>query len=666
MSIGWHFGEARPDQKAREPQVEKFFGADVVSNLANALVREGIQNSLDARDDQRVAAGEPVRVRIRLGEIVEPGAIESYTAGLWQHLEAQDDEHLPERPSTALPCQFLAFEDFNTHGLCGNPEQCWPDEDPGNAFFNFFRAEGHSEKREVARGRHGLGKHVFARASRARCFFGLTRRSDDGKQFLMGAAVVRTHKMGAVRYLPDGWYGSRRDVDGFVLPVESPAAIKAFTNGFDLLRTEHPNEPGLSVIVPWLDASIGRDDVIDAVLRGYFHPVLAGQLVVTVFDGKHEPITIDAATIREAVQNRGEALKQELIPLLDLAEFSLKVTANEVLTATVPASKPEWNKGLLSDAVKAKVRDDLQAMRNIALHVPVKVKSKRAGAVEQVSHFDLYMARDPASDEGKVIFIREGLIVSDTRPRATPGVRALVIINDAPLATFLGDAENPAHTQWQKSQVDRKYTYPDERIRFVVQSVPQVLRLVSADQQTPDPSLWLDLFSIPADEPEMKVPIKKPASQQPGVEPEDKPGIPPSPRRAYRIDNTPGGFVLRPGAPGAKRPYAIFIPVAYDARGRDPFRSYTEDDFDLNLAPIRIDERKGVKVTIGPKSNQMLVRVTKDDFELAVDGFGTSRDVITDPKVIPPPDEGEDTHNGTSPTASTASEDGEVLNGNPA
>src|SRR5687767_14483911 len=112
MSCEWHFGEARPDQKAREPQVEKFFGSDVVANFANALVREGVQNSLDARDDQRIPAGEPVRVRIRLGEIVEPGEIETYTKGLWQHLEAQEDEHLPERPGTALPCRFLAFEDF--------------------------------------------------------------------------------------------------------------------------------------------------------------------------------------------------------------------------------------------------------------------------------------------------------------------------------------------------------------------------------------------------------------------------------------------------------------------------------------------------------------------------------------------------------------------------
>lgn len=661
-NLGWHFGEAQANQKAREPQVEKFFGADVVANLANALVREGIQNSLDARDDDRVAPGEPVQVRIRLGEIVGPGVIEVYTAGLWKHLEAQEEEHLPERPNTTLPCQFLAFEDFNTRGLCGNPEQCWPDEDPANAFFNFFRAEGHSEKREDARGRHGLGKHVFARASRAHCFFGLTQRSDDNRQLLMGAAVLRTHRVGTIRHVPDGWFGQPRESDSLVLPVEEPSALAAFAQAFDLLRAE-TNQPGLSIIVPWLDTSIGLGDVIDAVLRGYFQPVLSKQLVVTIFDGGSQLITINAESIRGVVETRGEALRKELNPLLELTEFALTVDPAKVVVGVAPPSKPEWASGMLTDAAKALLRDDLQAGKKIAIRVPVKIKGKKPGAVEQSSHFDIFMTRDPRSDEGRVVFIREGLIISDARPRATPGVRALVVIEKGPLATFLGDAENPAHTQWQKSMVEGKYTYPDERIRFVVQSVPQVMRLLSAEQQTPDPSLWLDLFSIPADEPEFRGPTKK-KQDKPGVGPEPKPKPPTVKPKGYRIDKMAGGFVLRRGSATAARPYAVFIPVAYDVRRGDPFKSYTPDDFLLDAAPIRIDERKGVKVTVGPAKNEMLVQITADDFELVVDGFGTSRDVITDPRQIPHPEAGGAEDSAPTPTEGGVSE--EVLNGNPA
>lgn len=667
MSTGWYFGKASPDQKAREPQVEKFFGSDVVANLANALVREGVQNSLDARDDDRLAPSDPVVIHIHVGEIVEPGKIEAYTAGLWQHLEAQDDEHLPARPTAALPCQFLAFEDFNTRGLCGNTEQMWPDEDPGNAFFNFFRAEGHSEKRADARGRHGLGKHVFARASRARCFFGLTRQSDTGRQLLMGASVLRMHRIGMTRYAPDGWFGIQREADGFVLPVEEPEVIAPFVEAFGLARNDAGGVSGLSVVVPWLDPSIGRDDVLDAVLRGYFHPILAGQLIVTI-TGPAGRIDVDAAKIRGHVNGRGPELRRELEPLLDLAEFSLRVQPDEFIKANAPPAKPAWGAGLLPDAGKAKLRDDLQAAKKVALRVPVKVKSKKAPDASE-SYFDIFMARDPDQADGQVVFVREGLIISDARPRATPGYRALVVINEGPLATFLGDAENPAHTQWQKSQVEGKYTYPEDRIRFVVQSVPQVLRLLSADQQTPDPSVWLDLFSIPADRPEVPQPRPGP---RPGPVP-PPPVVPPPPQkpRRYRIDKMPGGFVLRPGAPGAERPYAVFIRVAYDTWGGDPFKGYSEDDFELDRPPIRIDERRGVQVTVGPKKNEMLVRVTEDDFELAVDGFGTSRDVITDPRLIPPPspdgeaEAGEPTQEG-SEAGEGAEEPEEVLHADPA
>lgn len=638
MSIGWHFGRASPDQKAREPQVEKFFGSDVVANLANALVREGIQNSLDARDDERLAPGEPVRIHIRLGHVTDADGFKPFATLLADHLSVQDPEQLPDRPQGNAPCRFLAFEDFATRGLQGNPQQCWPDEDPGNAFFNFFRAEGHSEKRADARGRHGLGKHVFARASRARCFFGLTRRSDDGHALLMGAAVLRMHKIGDDRFVPDGWFGERNPANGFVRPLEDGDAITRFANVFSLDR-DATKDSGLSVVVPWLDDSIGRDEVVDAVLRGYFHPILGGELQVTVTDETGALTEIDAATIRQVIEARPADVRAFLLPLLKLAEFGLNVPADGFLQLTEPPSKPVWSAALIPDDVKDRLRNALQSQEAVAVRVPVKVKAKRSGSTEVTSAFDVFLKRDQTESDGQVIFIREGLIISDARPRATPGVRALVVINEGPLAGFLGDAENPAHTQWQKSQVEARYTYPEDRIRFVVQSVPQILRLMNVDQQTPDPSIWLDLFSVPASEPELKSPGKGDRKKPGGAAPPPVPPLPPAPPKRYRLDKTPGGFILRRGAPGAARPYAVFIRVAYDVRRGDPFKqgNYTVDDFELDKPPIRIHERRGVKATVGPSKNHLMVQITDDDFELAVEGFGTTRDLVTDPKLIPAP-----------------------------
>lgn len=628
MTAGWHFGKASPDQKAREPQVEKFFGADVVSNLATALVREGIQNSLDARDGDaaRVSAGEPVRVRVRLSS-VPAAAAKAYAAGLWEHLSVQEDEHLPGRPKPADVCRYLAFEDFNTRGLQGNPEQVWSDEDPKNAFFNFFRAEGHSGKQGSARGRHGLGKHVFARASRARCFYGLTERAD-GRRLLMGAGVLRIHKVKEVRYVPDGWFGMRREADGFALPVEDVALLAGFTKTFGLART--PGQAGLSIVVPWLDETINRPEVLAAVLRGYFYPILTGQLVVAFAGDGGADFAVDAGSLPKLVERHSPELRAELEPLLALTTFAMATARDTMVATKAPATKPAWTAELLPADLRAALQERMQAGDPVALRVPVKVRRKAAGSADELSHFDVFMRRDPSSDDERVVFVREGLIIADARPRPTPGVRALVVIDGGPLATFLGDAENPAHTQWQKSMVEGKYTWPEDRIRFVVQAVPQVLRFLAGDQQKPDPSLWLDLFSVPADEPVFKV---KKGGKDPGVgppPPDPTPPPPPAPKK-YRIDWIDGGFAVRPGKPGAERPLGIAVRVAYDVR--DGKAKWDAEDFQLDQKPIVIS-LTGAEVDVGPTKDHMLVRPKADDFEVRVVGFDPYRDLILDPKLL--------------------------------
>ncbi len=55
----WHFMHQRPGDTTREPIQGEFFSTEAISNTAAALVREGNQNSLDARIDD-----EKIRVRL--------------------------------------------------------------------------------------------------------------------------------------------------------------------------------------------------------------------------------------------------------------------------------------------------------------------------------------------------------------------------------------------------------------------------------------------------------------------------------------------------------------------------------------------------------------------------------------------------------------------------
>src|ERR1035438_4860664 len=58
MKTQWHFRPLVPGETTRDPIVGEFFATEAINNVGEALVREGIQNSLDA------ALKQPLHVRI--------------------------------------------------------------------------------------------------------------------------------------------------------------------------------------------------------------------------------------------------------------------------------------------------------------------------------------------------------------------------------------------------------------------------------------------------------------------------------------------------------------------------------------------------------------------------------------------------------------------------
>src|SRR4051812_35489951 len=117
----WHFSEMRPGDRAREPQIEKFFSSDVVADKTNGLIREGIQNSLDAEDPRNAGP-----VTIRIGVHATPGTgnpawLKQYMDGFEPHLQAA--QHRMTLAGSGGGFRYLVFEDFGTAGLRGDPEQ---------------------------------------------------------------------------------------------------------------------------------------------------------------------------------------------------------------------------------------------------------------------------------------------------------------------------------------------------------------------------------------------------------------------------------------------------------------------------------------------------------------------------------------------------------------
>ena len=631
-SADWKFYEQQPTDLINNPISAEFFSTEAVGDVTEALIREGVQNTLDARLKTPNGSRQTARARVFLSEqqaALPPAKAKWWFSSLWPHVTTQGNG-LRNQPAIDEPCQFLVFEDFGTMGLTGDPAEHRVVADVTNHFLNFFRAEGHSDKSGQDRGSWGVGKTVFPRASRIGSFFGLTVRSDDARQLLLGRSVLKYHQVNDRSYKSDGYFGVGRE-DGFMLPADDPAILARFRDDFRISRRA---ESGLSVVVPWYEDGgsdgVTRDKVVAAVLRGFFYPVLMGHLSVTIATPADD-ITLESGSILQTIQTMEPALARDLLPLAELAEWAQTRMLGEFLSLDPPSAdqSQKWSSPLVPPAVIANIRQSLAQRNRLAVRVPMHVQSRTSDP--QPTFFNIFLEHSERDSE-RPVFIRDELIILDVKSPRIPQVRALVIVEDDPLATLLRDAETPAHTQWNQdtSHFKNKYKFGPGVIQFVRLSVLELLRIVNEAEQQPDPTITIDFFSVPSppDKDESVPGRRRRARPEPGGGPTPPlPPLPPVPPRRFRIEKLLGGFGIRPGQPGASLPAFIDVQVAYDIRRGNPLKKYHPADFDLNRAPIRHDTNANNISVKQADANRMLVAVDGPDFNLDVTGFDPDRDL---------------------------------------
>ena len=221
----------QPGEINVDPIEGEFFTTEAIGSITDALVRESIQNSLDA-----ARSDEPVTVRFSFFSRPNPGydagiVSKRYIDGLSPHLQAKH-AGLQDIPSAAEPINYLLIEDYGTRGLQGDATQYddLDDDYKKNDFYYFWRNIGRTRKEATDLGRWGLGKTVFQAASRINSFFGMTVRHDDGQMLLMGQSVLKIHKADGTRYSPYGYFG--RFKGDLALPVDGSGVYKAIFRSF--------------------------------------------------------------------------------------------------------------------------------------------------------------------------------------------------------------------------------------------------------------------------------------------------------------------------------------------------------------------------------------------------------------------------------------------------
>jgi hypothetical protein len=495
-----------------------------------------------------------------------------------------------------------------------------------NPFYYFFRAEGQSNKTDGGRGRWGLGKFVFPRSSRIRSFFGLTVRHDDKKRLLVGQSILRSHHVGDKSYTPDGWFGKKPDRNEASLPVSDQRCINKFIADFQLKRG---TDPGLTLVVPYCDERWTSGAVIDAVVQDYFFPILNGQLVVTVEDADARCV-MDSSSLESVLKTCSRTLQQSMSPLIALTKWAL-TQENDLLSCPSLQDQFVGDSGItLPESTKSELRCRWKECGRVSLRIPVTVHLN--DGTQRTSFFDAFVERAEGSVQNRPIFVRDGIVISDVRTRPIRDVNAIVSITDSVLTGFLGDAENPAHTEWseESSHFKGKYLHGATTLRFVRNAVAELCQLLLETADDEDPVLLLDVFSVGAGKNQIGVPVNFAAMSSKAAAPDfSRLKIAPSaPRRRkpFRLNSRKGGFRVAEAAGSKDLCGRLDVFVAYDCRRGNPLTRFAETDFHLDADPVLIKSHLAIVQILAP--NHLVIYPQKAGFSVTVAGFDINRDLF--------------------------------------
>lgn len=636
----WKFDAITPQTTKVDPKHIEFFQSEALDDVTAALIREDIQNRLDAKSKTSV---DPVRVRYFLsgeGKALDAEKARPWLKGLDPHLNSKKSlEELKSGPiNLEKPMSFLTIEDFNTTGLKGDPLATKDPEDvkERNDFYWFIRNVGRTQKKAGDRGRWGLGKIVYPAASEIRSFFCYSVREGDCKEALIGRSVLQIHSIGGDEYQSEGYFAEFPDQQYpyFAVASENAKLIREFVDCFNITRTS--NQPGLSLVIPFPDPTIKTEHLIVDIIKHYFWEIQKGTIEIEVADNKGEKTRIAKDSIHDIANSWPGLDESEKVSIQRRLEFCRKVDRQDLRESDIyfelkrpkAYTNPSIADLFQSEEAFGRASQLFQNGDIVALEVPVDVK-KISDDKNHTASFWVYLQRDEEIDKPDESVIRDGLTIIGEKSIQMPGIRALVLAEDSVLTEFLGDAENPAHTRWlpTTNHFKGKYDRGGVLLEYVKKSANRLANCLAKIENQRLPHLLDHIFGIVHEE--GKAEEKKPRGKGKKT---PVPIKPPKHKRQFSIEQLEQkrGFKVLPTSEADKTPTSLRIRMAYEVMQGNAFSYYHPSDFDL------ANQAAGMKITyknchpVSCRNNEVEVCIEKPEYAVEVIGFDANRDLRVD------------------------------------
>jgi len=625
----WTFREVPSGIKNRNPVQDEFFNSSEALTEISSLVRESIQNSLDAHDPN---VDNPVLLRFKLSELTAK-ITEKYFKGLQKHLE----QGIPggNYSFEEKPCKFLIVEDFNTTGLLGDSrkDQLMADDVPSKNSFHFFVwAEGSSAKIEGNRGRWGIGKIVFPRLSNIKTFFVLSRREIveapcQKNEVLIGMSTLRGHSLDGKNYQPDGWWADNSQDGDVPIPVKNDV-VEDFKRDWNVQRK---NENGLTILIPFIPDFITKELIRDCVIRDYFIAIIQGLLKVEISDHDHI-YKLNKYNLRNECESLGaderianSKTKLEMLHLIDMVA-DIERSQNSDLVINLATDFPnKWNSVSLDLNVAANATDSLDVGNTILCKVNVEIPLKIGAPL--LDAFNVYIKKVPDS-RTSAVYSREGIVIPSANPTLIKDHLVLVIAKNGPLANLLADAEGPAHEKWSEKTDKFRTNYTINKggqvLTFVRKSPSELIFKIMGSGSERDATAFSTFFPLPGSR-NLGKSGESEKKQGSGERPSG-PVVVVVIKKAqhFQIDESPNGFSIKsnadnPGLIGKK----IRAQIAYKVRSGDSFLKWQSEDFEISAKKPRMDGC----IIRDSKGNEIILEITGRKFKAIWGQFDPIRDL---------------------------------------
>jgi len=633
----WLGAKKAPNQVENENQHANFFTNTDVLTGQSILIRESIQNAIDARD--KANGCTMAHVRFYVGT-VDAAIGKKYFVDQYARIM----QCLKNIPQLENECHYIAVEDFNTTGLVGSLNNDLPEGDSRiGSFFFFTWATGKSNKSIGTRGKNGVGKIVFPKTSKIKSFLVFSSREvsdelNEPKNILFGTSILRTHEFEGVKWLPESHWMTENE-SGLHVPSSNLESISDFAQDWKLKRKI--DQKGTSIVIPYRDENFSGKNLAQCVAQDYFIAILEGILEVEVVDEAGFQVQLNASNLMENLEALDENLvtkssksKSELLALCELFEERQSKETNVVSTAGKTAGRNYWEEHEFAEETRDLLRDELDMGKTLEFRVSTFVPAIADGTPVAEDFFSVLVRKKDGAHLPPT-FARQGIIIPSAYINRIEGYTTLVIIEDGRLADLLGDAEGPSHEKWSSEEEKFQGKYlpkiaSEETIKFVRNSVISLLRKIQVQANEVEDSRFANAFPYPTDD------GARPIDGEDSVGPSTPRKTPPKKRikripikRALVSENfvvnpDTDGFTVEPSSSSKLLIGDKFkIKSGYDLSAGNPL---AKSSVDFEIAH-RLKLANGVTL-ITASDNYITFVISKMPFRCSFDGFHTYRDLI--------------------------------------